>query len=199
MRSTSKSIFAAISLAFSGLAAAAAPMDDVVPETLLSDAMAARELHQEHVSKTDFMVVIDYRQHSAVERYYLVDLRDSTAEAFLVAHGRGSDEDHDGYADTFSNTPDSKMTSLGAFVTGDQYTGRHGISLKLHGLEPQNDKAEERYIVIHGAKYVSPSRNKMGRSWGCPALEQDVAKDMIPRIKGGSFVYIIGQSDADTG
>ena len=84
------------------------------------------------------------------------------------------------------------MTSLGAFVTGADYYGQHGLSLKLHGLEAQNDKAEERYIVIHGASYVSPDRDKMGRSWGCPALEKGVAEELIPILEGGAFVYVSG-------
>ena len=84
------------------------------------------------------------------------------------------------------------MTSLGAFVTGRTYYGAHGLSLKLKGLSPQNDRAEERLIVIHGADYVSPARNVLGRSWGCPALERAVAERIIPLIKGGSFLYVVG-------
>ncbi len=173
-------------------ASAGEPIESLVPAALLSNAMAAYQMHEGDVSNPDFVTIIDYRQHSSDPRFYLIDQRDNTADVFLVAHGKGSDLDHDGYATQFSNTPNSKMTSLGAFVTGEQYYGRHGISLKLHGLETRNDQAEARYIVIHGAAYVNPARSKMGRSWGCPALEQEVAKELIPQIKGGSFVYIVG-------
>ncbi len=161
---------------------------------LLTEAMTARASVSDQVSNTNFMTIIDYRPHSNEPRFYLVDLSDNSTEAFLVAHGKGSDPDHDGFADRFSNTPDSKMSSLGAFVTGETYYGRHGLSLRLHGLDPINDKAEARAIVIHGADYVGPGRRALGRSWGCPALEQDISARVIPLIKDGSFVYIAGPS-----
>ncbi|MEO1306080.1 MAG: murein L,D-transpeptidase catalytic domain family protein, partial [Pseudomonadota bacterium] len=125
-------------------------------------------------------------------RYFLVDTTDMSTETFLVAHGKGSDPDHDGMADRFSNIEGSKMTSLGAYVTGQTYYGMHGLSLKLKGLSPQNDRAEDRLIVIHGADYVSSDRPILGRSWGCPALERDIAERIIPLIKDGSFLYIVG-------
>lgn len=139
-----------------------------------------------------YMVVIDYSRPSAEPRFFLVDLKTGSANAFLVSHGRGSDPDHDGMADRFSNVPGSKMTSLGAFVTAETYYGKHGLSLRLDGLETQNSAARERAIVIHGADYVSPQRKKMGRSWGCPALERRVALDLIPKIANGVLVYTYG-------
>ncbi|MEM9938065.1 MAG: murein L,D-transpeptidase catalytic domain family protein [Pseudomonadota bacterium] len=188
-------LLAVLYLHLPGLAIAA-PVSDVVPAPLLTEALKSHDQHKDAVKQSDYLIIIDYREHSATERFYLIDLGDRTAEAHLVAHGKGSDQDHDGYAEAFSNTPNSKMSSLGAFVTGDDYYGRHGLSLRMHGLEAQNDKAEERYIVIHGADYVSPARDKMGRSWGCPALQRDVAERLIPLIKGGSFVYIAGPREA---
>lgn len=159
---------------------------------LLTRASEARAAAADHVTNQRYMVIIDYRLHSAIPRFYLVDLRDNTARAFLTAHGKGSDRDHDGLADTFSNTNGSKMSSLGSFVTGDTYYGRHGLSLKMHGLDPSNDRALERAIVIHGAAYVNPSRAVLGRSWGCPALSEKVAERIIPMIKNGVFIYAVG-------
>ena len=167
-------------------------IDEVVPAELLAEALASRDAHAARVGDVDRMTIIDYRRRSSERRFYLIDFDAGTAEALLVAHGRGSDPDHDGVADTFSNTPGSKMTSLGAFVTGDTYYGAHGLSLKLHGLEPRNDKAEARAIVIHGAVYVTPARAVLGRSWGCPALEMAVVERVIDAIKGGTFLYVVG-------
>jgi hypothetical protein len=84
------------------------------------------------------------------------------------------------------------MTSLGAYLTGETYHGKHGLSLRLHGLDASNDKALERAIVIHGADYVAPGR-KLGRSWGCPALERRLAGDVIEKIKDGTFLYVHGR------
>ena len=144
------------------------------------------------VSVQRYVSIIDYRKPSSSPRYYLVDTQDMSAQAFLVAHGQGSDPNHDGYADRFSNIPDSKMSSLGAFVTLDPYYGAHGLSLRLKGLERRNDRAQQRLIVIHGADYVSSDRKRLGRSWGCPALAPDVAQRVIPLIKGGTFLYVVG-------
>ena len=107
-----------------------------------------------------------------------------------VAHGSGSGDD---MATRFSNTPESHQSSLGLFVAEDPYTGKHGYSLRLRGLEPANDRALEREIVIHGAPYVSDAAaanlGRIGRSWGCPAVRPAVAREVIDRVKGGGVVF----------
>lgn len=163
----------------------------VASADLILEALLARERHDAHVANTRYLTIIDYRRPSNEPRLYLIDFETGSAEALLVAHGQGSDPDHDGVADAFSNLPGSRMSSLGAFVTGDTYYGRHGLSLRLHGLEPDNDNAFARAIVIHGADYVSPSRTVLGRSWGCPALETAVADRVINTIAEGTFVYAV--------
>jgi len=172
--------------------AEAAPAEKVLGGALLQEALAAKADAGSQIRNDRYFSVIDYRAPSNVPRYFLIDTADMTAEALLVSHGRGSDPDYDGIADRFSNIEGSKMSSLGAFVTGKTYYGVHGLSLKLKGLSPQNDLAEQRLIVIHGADYVHANRAILGRSWGCPALERDVAERVIPLIKGGSFLYIVG-------
>ncbi|MEM1088667.1 MAG: murein L,D-transpeptidase catalytic domain family protein [Pseudomonadota bacterium] len=192
MLSTFKGIFALLVLSgFAGLASAT-PASDLLGEALLRETMAAKADAKSEIGNDRYISVIDYRAPSNVPRYFLIDTSDMSAESFLVAHGRGSDPDYDGMADQFSNIEGSKMTSLGAFVTGKTYYGAHGLSLKLKGLSPQNDLAEKRLIVIHGADYVHAERKILGRSWGCPALERDVAERIIPLIKGGSFLYVVG-------
>ena len=175
----------------------AAPARDVLGPALLEEALAAKSDATSEIRKDRYFSVIDYRAPSNVPRYFLIDTTDMSAEAFLVAHGKGSDPDYDGVADRFSNIEGSKMTSLGAFVTGATYYGAHGLSLKLKGLSPQNSLAEQRLIVIHGADYVHEGRAVLGRSWGCPALERDVAERVIPLIKAGTFVYAVGTQGED--
>lgn len=185
-----------VGFAWDALACAAAEDTDYqiagVDSALLAEALEARRRHVGDVIRERFVSIIDYRQPSGDPRYFLVDLEAGTADALLVAHGRGSDLDHDGYADQFSNVHGSKMSSLGSFVTGETYYGRHGLSLRLSGLEAQNDQARARAIVIHGADYVSTERQILGRSWGCPALSRAEAQRVIPLIAGGTFVYVLG-------
>lgn len=170
---------------------AKAPQSAMGPD-LWSEALAARAAHADKIANDRYMIVIDYRRHSSEPRFFLVDMETMTADGYLVSHGQGSDPDHDGMADTFSNISGSKMSSLGTFVTAETYYGKHGLSLRLDGLDDANSLARDRAIVIHGADYVFPGGTKIGRSWGCPALEQAVAADLIPRIAEGTLIYTRG-------
>ncbi len=187
----------AVAVMIFGGGAQAQPAEDLLGPTLLEEALSAKATAISEIRNDRYFSVIDYRAPSNVPRYFLIDTQDMSAEAFLVAHGKGSDPDYDGIADRFSNIEGSKMTSLGAFVTGATYYGAHGLSLKLKGLSPQNSLAEKRLIVIHGADYVNEARTVLGRSWGCPALERDVAERVIPLIKGGTFIYAVGTQSED--
>jgi len=142
------------------------------------------------------LTVIDYSLPSTKPRLWVLDLSQGRVLfRELVAHGRGSG---DNYATRFSNLPDSHQSSLGLFLTGGTYTGGNGYSLKLRGLESGvNDLAESRYIVMHGAWYVSSEQarahGRLGRSWGCPALPRESAKPVIDTIKDGSFLFVYGK------
>ena len=142
--------------------------------------------------RDDLLTIIDYSLPSTQPRLWVLDLaRGEVLFHELVAHGAGTGEN---YATRFSNVKDSRQTSLGLFLTGGTYQGGNGYSLKLKGLDAGlNDRAEERHIVMHGAWYVSQeqirSQGRLGRSWGCPALSQEIAATVIDTIKGGTFVY----------
>ncbi|HWM91210.1 MAG TPA: murein L,D-transpeptidase catalytic domain family protein [Thermoanaerobaculia bacterium] len=145
--------------------------------------------------RNDLLTVIDYSLPSTEPRLWVLDLeRGEVLFNELVAHGQGSGEK---FATRFSNLNDSHQTSLGLFLTGGTYQGGNGYSMKLKGLEKGfNDRAETRYIVMHGAWYVSEdharNQGRLGRSWGCPALSEEMAPRVIDTIKGGSFVYSYG-------
>ena len=148
--------------------------------------------------RNDVLTVIDYSLPSTQPRLWVLDLAHGKVLFHeLVAHGAGSG---DLVATNFSNLDASHQTSLGLFLTEGTYEGGKGYSLKLKGLdEGINDLAEERNIVIHGAWYVSPDHarqyGRLGRSWGCPALSQTMAKPVIDRIKGGSFIFSYSGAD----
>lgn len=138
------------------------------------------------------LTVIDYEMPSTAKRMWVLDLsQQKVLYNVQVAHGKYSG---DNYATRFSNSFGSLESSLGLFLTKDTYVGHDGYSLKIAGLERGiNDHAEARHIIIHGARYVSPSfaqsQGRIGRSWGCPAVELSLAKPIIDTIKHGSLVF----------
>ena len=138
------------------------------------------------------LTIIDYSRPSTAKRLWVFDLREqSLLYEELVAHGKGSGEN---LATSFSNEPDSHQSSLGLFLAEDSYIGKNGYSLRLRGLdEGFNDRAYERAIVMHGAPYVSDevarTNGRLGRSWGCPALREGVARAIIDRVKGTGIVF----------
>ena len=146
------------------------------------------------------LTVIDYALPSSQRRLWVLE-PDTRRVLFheFVAHGRGSaPEANPDVATLFGNQPGSFRSSLGTFLTGDVYSGQHGTSLRLLGLDAGvNDRALERKIVIHPADYVSPafrerSGGRLGRSWGCPALDPSVAGTIIERIQAGSVLFAVG-------
>ena len=144
------------------------------------------------VERPTTLTVIDYSKPSTAKRMWVFDARSrELLYEELVAHGQGTG---DNLARLFSNQPETHRTSLGLFVTGESYTGRNGYSLRLDGLDRGfNDNARARAIVIHGAPYVSETfasaHGRLGRSWGCPAVSEEVARPLIDRIKGGGLVF----------
>ncbi len=148
------------------------------------------------VTNTQYLAIVDFSQSSRKKRFYLLDVKNQelTMNTF-VAHGKNSGVDK---AVRFSNTPQSEASSLGFYVTKQTYRGKHGLSLKLQGMENGfNDNAEARAIVMHGADYVNPARVHsayMGRSQGCPALPEAVAPKVINMVKGGSVLFVYNPS-----
>ncbi|GAD29321.1 conserved hypothetical protein [Photobacterium leiognathi lrivu.4.1] len=142
--------------------------------------------------KKSLLTIIDYSKPSTQKRFYVIDLKQNKLlYKTYVSHGMNSGLLK---ANEFSNRVNSHKTSLGTFLTESTYNGGNGYSLKLNGLtRGKNDNALKRYIVIHGAKYVSESFIKrngyLGRSWGCPALPEALAKKIINTIKGGSVIF----------
>lgn len=162
--------------------------DKIVPTELLSAALNAFEANQKIIKNKDYLVVIDFKQHNSKKRFYLIDMISGAVETYHTAHGKNSDPDFDGYATKFSNTPDSLMSSLGLYLTAETYYGEHGYSLRLDGLSSTNSNARSRAIVIHGASYVK-DLPLIGRSYGCPALDEEYSTQVIDMIKSGTLIY----------
>lgn len=143
-------------------------------------------------NKQDILTIVDYSKPSTEKRLWVIDIpRHKVLFNSLVAHGKGSGELE---ATFFSNQPQTHASSLGVFLTGGVYQGRNGYSLRLYGLEENfNNNAAARAIVVHGAPYVTTDRadsgRMIGRSWGCPAVPNALARPIINTIKGGSIVF----------
>lgn len=140
--------------------------------------------------------IVDFSKSSRHKRLWIIDLNNEKLMFHtLVAHGQGSGSE---MATMFSNTLDSHQSSLGFYVTGDTYIGKHGLSLKLHGMDAGfNSNAHKRAIVVHGADYVSntfiKSQGRLGRSHGCPVVPEELNDKIINVIKNQTVLYI----DAD--
>jgi hypothetical protein len=148
------------------------------------------------ISEGKPLTVIDFTLPSSEKRIWIIDMDNGEIlHHGYVSHGRNSG---DLMAEKFSNISSSYMSSLGFYLTGETYQGKHGYSLRLDGLEKGfNDKARERAIVIHGAQYANENfikqTGRLGRSLGCPALPQEIAGDIINLIKENSLLLIYGQ------
>lgn len=145
------------------------------------------------LEKTNVITIIDFDKSSDEKRFYVVDIdQRKVLHNSYVAHGKntgGLDAKH------FSNNLNSHQSSLGFYLTDKTYTGKHGLSLRLDGLEKGlNDNARKRNIVVHSANYVSEAfierNNRLGRSWGCPALPKENYEAVIKDIKNKSLLFI---------
>lgn len=169
---------------------AAAP--DASPAVLQLAASALTCATANGMAPSSRLAVIDYSRPSSVPRLWVFDTREARLLfRELVAHGKHTG---DNLARDFSNIEGSLQSSLGLFRTMDTYNGGNGYSMRMDGLEPGfNDQALKRSIVMHGAPYVNESTvqklGRLGRSWGCPAVREGVARQIIDTLKGGQFVF----------
>lgn len=151
------------------------------------------------IENRQYLTLIDYSLSSNQRRLWVIDLECLRIRHHaLVAHGRNSGNE---FAVKFSNVPDSKMSSLGFFITGQTYQGKHGFSLVIEGIEPGiNDNARRRAIVIHSADYATrrfaDMHGRLGRSYGCPALPPYKGDRIIDLIKNRSCMFIYSPNQA---
>lgn len=143
--------------------------------------------------RTDVVGIADFGLPSALPRLHFANLDRGEVRSFLVAHGRGSDPEHDGFLKWFSNTVGSEATSRGAYITYEWYTGRYGTSIRLGGIDPDNSNALQRAIVMHPAWYAAPDMlekwGKLGRSEGCFAMAPDDFNEALWHLSGGRLLY----------
>ena len=160
---------------------------------LFKRAVAALNRHSMRVPSHDRIAIADFATPSFRPRFHIVNLGNGEVQSFLVAHGVGSDPEHTGLLHSFSNAINSEATSEGAFLTADYYVGKHGDSQRLLGLDPTNNNAFDRAIVVHSAWYSNADmvakHGKLGRSQGCFAVGENELAKVFERLGPGRMIY----------
>lgn len=164
----------------------------VIPQRPLDLALYYFDAYARSFPNKNYLTVIDYRIRSGLPRMFILNLRTGAVESLLVAHGKGSDPDNNGYLNSFSNEASSLASSMGIYRVAEPYNGEHGLSARLDGLQTTNLNARPRAVVIHGADYVNASRPIIGRSWGCPAIDLSQINHVVNELKNGSLLFVYG-------
>lgn len=181
-----------------GLGPGAEALPPAVPgansPALLNRALDALHTHAARVSARDVIGIVDFSAPSREARMQLVDVASGRVmSSHLVAHGRGSDPANKGWVEKLSNAWGSEASCSGSFLTGETYYGRHGRSRRLAGLDPENNLAQPRGIVIHAASYVGPDivsmQGRVGRSQGCFAVSNDDIDHVLQILGPGRLLY----------
>jgi len=153
--------------------------------------------------RRDIAGIADFGVHSAIPRFHFANVENGTVRSFLVSHGTGSDPEHDGWLNTFSNVPESNATSRGAYVSWEWYVGRYGTSIRLGGLDADNSNTLDRLIVMHPAEYATAEHverwGRLGRSNGCFAMGPEDFREALWHLSGGRLLFAdrLGLSPAD--
>lgn len=189
-----------LAAAATGAAALAAPLrvaaqaaPDAGIRRILDLAREQVARHDAVLWRRDVAAIADFSLHSATPRFHIANLEAGTVRSLLVSHGSGSDPEHDGWLNDFSNLHDSWATSRGAYVSWEWYEGIYGTSMRLEGLEPTNDQAYPRAIVVHAADYATPAHadrwGRLGRSNGCFAVAPGELPGVLYQLAGGRLLF----------
>jgi hypothetical protein len=119
-----------------------------------------------------YLTIADMSQASSDPRLYIIDMeKQELLMQTFVAHGRNSGLL---FAKQFSNLVGSFQSSLGFYITGKPYQGKHGKSLILKGVE---------------TGFVN-QQGYLGRSLGCPAVPNHQVEAIIKAIQGASCLFV---------
>ncbi|QIG79877.1 murein L,D-transpeptidase catalytic domain family protein [Stakelama tenebrarum] len=164
-----------------------------VRQDLFERALAALDRHSMRIPNHDKLAIVDFEEHSATRRLHVLTLGSGNVSSYFVSHGSGSDPDHTGWLQRFSNVPGSNATSEGAYLTAEYYVGKHDRSQRLDGLDDTNNNARDRAIVVHGAWYANADMidkwGKLGRSQGCFAVGENLLDTVFEELGQGRMIY----------
>ena len=151
------------------------------------------EQYRASLWRTDLVGIADFGLPSNLPRFHFANLENGTVRSFLVAHGRGSDPEHEGVLKWFSNEPNSLATSRGAYITYEWYSGKYGTSIRLGGMDADNSNVLNHAIVLHPAWYANAAViekwGKLGRSDGCFAMGEADFNEALWHLSGGRLIF----------
>jgi hypothetical protein len=145
--------------------------ENVTAKTLLSKANSAKQFAKKNKYNEQVCFLIDMKIRSGAERFFVYDLKaDTVVTSGVVTHGRCNERWLVGRK--YGNEPGCGCTSLGKYKIGNAYNGRFGLAYKLHGLESSNNKAFERFVVLHAHECVPEEEvwSEICQSDGCPTV-----------------------------
>lgn len=155
------------------------------------------------IVRRDVVAIADFGHPSAVKRFHLLDMEAGRLRSFRVTHGAGSDPDHNGWLDRYSNEHGSNATSRGSYRMRSQYVGKYGESMRMDGLEATNSNALDRAIVMHPADYAGEAHvrqwGRLGRSNGCFAFSDADMREMLARLPDGRLLIADSWGVTDDG
>jgi hypothetical protein len=145
--------------------------ENITAKTLLSKANSAKQFVKKNKYNEQVCFLIDMKIRSGAERFFVYDLKaDTVITSGVVTHGRCNERWLVGRK--YGNEPGCGCTSLGKYKIGNAYNGRFGLAYKLHGLESSNNKAFERFVVLHAHDCVPEEEvwSEICQSDGCPTV-----------------------------
>jgi len=171
-----------------------------IPRAAMVKAFEYYQQHADDVKNKAYVTIVDFNLPSTQKRMHVIDMNTGQVEDLLVAHGKNSGNN---YASSFSNKEGSLQSSLGIYLTREEYVGKHGLSLRLDGKEPTNSNVRKRDIVMHGASYVSAEtiakNGRLGKSWGCLAVEQPLIEHLVKQLEGRSVLLVYRGAGPEAG
>lgn len=127
--------------------------------------------------------LIDMQVASGQPRFFVYHLgKDSIINSGLVTHGRCNENWLEGRR--YGNTIGCGCSSLGRYKIGYAYQGRFGLAYKLHGLDATNNKAFDRFVVLHSHECVpeTSTPDEICQSDGCPTVSPGFLQYLKPVI-----------------
>ncbi len=143
----------------------------------------AKSFIQQKGYNAEICFLIDMSIASGQPRFFVYNLKkDTVLNAGLVTHGRCNENWLEGRK--YGNTVGCGCTSLGKYKIGNPYNGRFGLAFKLYGLETTNDKAFQRFVVLHSHSCVPETSisEEICQSDGCPTVSPGFLQQLKPMI-----------------
>jgi hypothetical protein len=158
-------------------------------EKLKIQAKEAFSYCKEKNMDTNHCFLVDFSIHSGKYRFYIWDFeKQNKVASSLCCHGMGGGSTEE--TPVFSNKEGSYCSSYGKYAVGKKAYSKWGINIhyKLKGLEPSNNNAYKRIIVLHSYDPVSedeifPEQLPMGWSLGCPVVSNQTMRSIEQLMK----------------